>query len=70
MNNKDRIAQLAREEHEFREGRRKAKKKLRGFKDKHPVPRSIRDRRTAGKHENLAPEVQAQLAHENSPDTP
>ncbi len=47
------IARLGREEHEDRESRRKAKKRLRGFKTKHPQPRSIRDRRTAGKHENF-----------------
>lgn len=61
MKKKDRIAELAREEHEFREGRRHAKKKLRGFAKSRPRPRSIRDIRTAGKQENLPPEIAARI---------
>jgi hypothetical protein len=47
---KSRVAELGREEHEDREAARHRLKRLRGHKKAHPMPRSIRDRRTAGKH--------------------
>lgn len=50
MKKKSIVAQIAREEHEDRENRRQRIKRLRGHETPRPKARSIRDRRTAGKH--------------------
>lgn len=47
---KNRVAQLGRDEHEHREAARQRIKRLRGHEKARPKARSIRDRRTAGKH--------------------
>ena len=47
---KNPIAQLGLDEHEDREHRRHRIKRLRGHKKARPQAKSIRDRRTAGKH--------------------
>lgn len=47
--NRDDIAALGREEHEFRESRRKAKRDLRRGKKSKASPKSLRARRAEGK---------------------
>lgn len=44
------VAELGRQEHEDRENARQRIQRLRGHKRKLPKARTVRERRTAGKH--------------------
>jgi hypothetical protein len=61
VSRRDRIAQMGRDEHEFRESLRKRKGKLRGFAKKNTTPQLAKSNRTAGRHDSTPADLAARV---------